>query len=184
MSPHRDAVELPQRDVGRVLEELDFHRLGVCRFGDGHGVQRFCLGQVFVCAGGVLGDVPRLAGGRLVCVCLVVIHRCYGVGLTVGGAVGQVGTHPESRVRFADIGGHEDVGALTHAEDDHVGFVWLDRGEIFCDDGEGVAVDGETLDAIATGVDQAETVGLAGLEPELGDTSVVGAGRLVPRGNS
>lgn len=59
----------------------------------------------------------------------------------------------ESWVRFVDIGGYEDVGVLIYVEDDYVGFVWFDRGEIFCDDGEGVVVDGEMLDVIVIGVD-------------------------------
>lgn len=47
-----------------------------------------------------------------------------------------------------------------------------------------MSIDGETLSTLGTGVDETETVGLAGLELELGDTSIVRALGLVSSSNS
>ena len=82
------------------------------------------------------------------------------------------------------VGGDENIGALTDRERDGCNVVRLDGDEIVCNDGHGMSVDGEALDAVGAGVDEPQPVRLSGLELELGDTCVGRAGGLVACGGS
>lgn len=60
----------------------------------------------------------------------------------------------------------------TYPESDHVGGIWFDRNEVISHDGHGVTVNGESLNAFGTSVDQSKAVLLSGGEFEFGDSGI------------
>ena len=174
--------------VGAIGLESHVELLGDGRLGvRGDPVVRHGRGQRVVGAvvdGGV-GD-RRLGRGDYGGVGVLVVDCCYGFG---GDAVEEVAASHEGA--FAERGAHpdcvgglaggfdDDVASLADAEGHYVDLVGDDRDEVIGDDGHGVVVDAELLHALGTGVDQADAVGLAGLELELGDTGVGRASGVV-----
>src|SRR5436305_5815993 len=63
----------------------------------------------------------------------------------------------------------------TYSKIDNVGVVWFDRGEIVGNDGHLVVIDAENLGCLSTRIDQPETVLLALLKLEFGETGIVSA---------
>lgn len=67
---------------------------------------------------------------------------------------------------------HEDIASLTNTKGDHIGGVWHDGHKIVRKDSHVVAIDGETLNAFSTMINEPKPVRLAGLELELGKTRI------------
>lgn len=60
----------------------------------------------------------------------------------------------------------------TYPESDHVGGIGFNRNEVVGHHGHRVAVNGESLNAFCTGVDQSEAVSFSRGELEFGDSGV------------
>ena len=86
----------------------------------------------------------------------------------------DVRSHPHG-ISGLTSGFDEDVGALTHAQGDHVGGVRPDRDEVVRNHSHLIPIDSESLQSLGASVDEPETVRLSGLELELGQTGVGGA---------
>ena len=136
-------------------------------------------GKIIVGASPGIRDIPGFASWRRVGVRIVVVDGRYGIWLLGRRAARQVGTNPVGTLRLADVGLDEHIHPLADAQSDYLGIVGLDWHEVVGNYRHGMLVDGEALDALCAGVDQAEAVGFAGLEPELGDAGAVGAFGLV-----
>jgi len=138
----------------------------VSEFGGGGGGISPKGQQTYVTAGRLgVGSGNRV--GRCGGVSVGVIDRCQGLLLFRCRASGaEVGAHPVGTCRLAG-GFHQDVGALTDAENHHLGFIWDDGDEVIGDDRHGVAVDGEELCALSAGIDESQSMHFSGLKAEL-----------------
>lgn len=83
----------------------------------------------------------------------------------------EVGAHPVGTCRLAGSF-YQDIGALTDAENHHLGLVRDHGDEVVGNDRHGVAVDGEELRAFGAGVDKAKVMHLSGLKAEFRDCGV------------
>lgn len=172
-----DATKRPLNNTRVITEDLDLHgpgngNIGRLELHDGLGES-----EVIVDAGTGVGNVPGTASRRFGLIGQVVVDSSESEGLSSQTAAGDVAAHPvgTSWVAVVGVGLDEDVGSLADTKGDDLRVIGLDLDEVVSDDGEGVSVDGEALGTLGTGVDEAKTVGLAGLELELGDTGIVGA---------
>ena len=73
------------------------------------------------------------------------------------------------------VGSDENVGTLTNTQSDDTCLFRYDRNEVDRDDGQHVSIDGEFHDTISTNVGDAQTMGLATFELELGKRGVIDA---------
>jgi hypothetical protein len=93
------------------------------------------------------------------------------VRTTASEASTQIGSHPIGVTLLSDTL-NNDIASLADTESNDVGGIWNDGNEIVGNDAEVVAVNGKLLDTLGRRVDQPETMFLARLEAELGDTSI------------
>jgi hypothetical protein len=90
---------------------------------------------------------------------------------TAGEASTQIGSHPIGVTLLSDSL-NNDIASLTDTKSNDVGGIWNNWNEIVGNDTEVVSINGKLLDTLGRCVDQPETMFLARLEAELGDTSI------------
>ena len=122
----RNVVQSPEETACRVDEETDVVGYGCGGCFQGDGICWNGLGEVVIGAGSRIGDVP---GGTFWCfggIGTVVVDCCESVGLFGCRAEGgNIGAHPESRVRGASVRGDQNVCSLANAESYHVCSIWF-----------------------------------------------------------
>lgn len=171
VSAHGGVVQSVEKMASVVEEKSRVDVEGDVGLGNGHLHNGDCHVQGVVGASAIVNDVPAEGLGHSVLGGVVVEDIGVGGLAVVAAELNHVSAHVESVA--VSVGLDNDVSTLTRAEGKELRLKGLDGNEIESDDLHHMAVDGESLDTLATVVDDAKQVLLALLETELGHLDLV-----------